>query len=177
MHCFLNSPQMAADWHETVWCKRTAAYPLLVICRWSWHMWWKSLYKYMRLETLGERCHVENSWDTHPAITNVFPSHPSWMYVLRLENGGEFVHTSPHLPLPLPPWGFVYWVDCCWAWWSLGGQSYLPPSRNIKIQSQPSGLLIFHPQCGLQVSCWRYVIVLTWYIWTEFGEPSVWLLF
>lgn len=83
-HAQCLSPHMVPNWQKTISCKRKGAYPLLVIRRWSWHKWWKSLYKYMRLETLGERCHVENSWDTHPAITNVFPVHPSCMYVNRL---------------------------------------------------------------------------------------------
>lgn len=75
-----------ANWHKTIWCRKKGTYPLLVIRRWIWHMWWKSLYKCMRLETLGERCHVENSWDTHHAFTNVFPAHPSCIYVVRLWN-------------------------------------------------------------------------------------------
>lgn len=79
-----------ANWHKTIWCRKKGTYPLLVIRRWIWHMWWKSLYKCMRLETVGERCHVENSWDTHHAITNVFPAHPSCMYVVRLRNDFYF---------------------------------------------------------------------------------------
>lgn len=95
------SPHVAANWHKTIWCKGKGAYRLLVIRRWSWHMWWKSLYKYMRLETLGVRWHVENSWDTHRALRNVFPAHPSYMYVVRLKNGfyswvSPLTHTHKH---------------------------------------------------------------------------------
>lgn len=84
------SLHVEANWHKTIWCRKKGTYPPLVIRRWIWHMWWKSLYKWMRLETLGERCHVENSWDTHHAITNVFPAHPSCMHVVRLWNDFYF---------------------------------------------------------------------------------------
>lgn len=58
----------------------------------------KGLYKYTRLVTLRERCLVENSWDVYPAITNVFPVHPSYMDIVGLSSSGysricPLVHT------------------------------------------------------------------------------------
>lgn len=68
----------------------------------------------------GERCHAENSWDSHSAITNAFPVHPSCSCIVRLWRGFYSWVTSTH-KLPdkhthfkvhtAPPQGSVYWLD------------------------------------------------------------------
>lgn len=152
---------MAADiWRKAISCERKGACPLLVICRWSWHKWWKSLYKYMRLETL-RRGTTLKIHETPVLQSQMFspPIHPAWMlsdcntaFILefvqfvyrRLCTDACYCCHSREL---------YSRIDCCQAAPSLGRLRH-QASRPIKAQPYLSEPLIFRPQGTLQVSRW-----------------------
>lgn len=148
---------MAADiWRKAISCERKGACPLLVICRWSWHKWWKSLYKYMRLETL-RRGTTLKIHETPVLQSQMFslPIHPAR---ILLDRGGAFILEFVHFVLSHTCYcchsrELFSRTDCCQAARSLGRLRH-QASRPIKPQPHPSEPLIFRPQGALRVSHW-----------------------
>lgn len=125
------SLHMAADiWRKAISCERKGACPLLVICRWSWHKWWKSLYKYMRLETL-RRGTTLKIHETPVLQSQMFslPIHPAWMLSdCRMAFILEFAHfvrwrVCTHACYSCHSRQLLSRIDCCQAAWSLGRQT------------------------------------------------------
>lgn len=151
---------MAADiWRKAISCERKAARPLLVICRWSWHKWWKSLYKYMRLETL-RRGTMLKIHETPVLQSQMFslPIHPARVLSARAAASIlEFVH-------------FVLWRVCTHACscrhsrelfqqnWLLPSCAVIRPSETPSIRTDKSSAVSFRainiPSAGLQVLRW-----------------------
>lgn len=155
------SLHMAADiWRKAISCERKGACPLLVICRWSWHKWWKSLYKYMRLETL-RRGTTLKIHETPVLQSQMFslPIHPAWILSdCRMAFILEFAHFVPwrvctHACYSCHSRQLLGRIDCCQAAWSLGRLRHRA-SRPIKPLLYLSEPLIFRPQGALQVSRW-----------------------